>query len=134
MSEYKYHSPFKRVFINDAGGQKIKTLQNDFDKFWKQVNRVADKCPEKFHAMKAMQEACMWLTRAAALQNQKIDGIQGGEVIIDDPLNKPSEHALDAKPYLQPYQKTLGETLAKYKEGDTIQIKNTPHIIFKKKR
>lgn len=116
MSEYKYHSPFKRVCVDDNGGQKIKKLQLEFDRFWKQVNKVADKCPEKFHAMKAMQEACMWLTRATALQNQKV------EIIIDDPLAK-----------IPVQQKTLSEALAKYKEGDTIQVKNRPTIILKKK-
>ena len=122
MTEYKYQSPFKRVFIDEDGGQKIKKLQAEFDKFWKQINRVADKCPEKFHAMKAMQEACMWLTRATALQNQKTDGVKIDEVIIDDPLARIPIH-----------QKTIGEALARYKEGDTIQIKNRPTIILKKK-
>lgn len=122
MTEYKHHSPFNRVFVTEDGGQKIKKLQNEFDKFWKQVNRVADKCPEKFHAMKALQEACMWLTRATALQSQKVDGIECDKIIIDDPLARIPVH-----------QKTIAETLSKYKEGDTIEIRNKPTIIFKKK-
>jgi hypothetical protein len=64
-----------------------------------------------------MQEACMWMTRAVALQNEKVP-----EIIIDDPLNKE-----------QPYQKSLGEMLNKYNKGDRIEIKNRPNIIIKKK-
>jgi hypothetical protein len=133
MIEHKYHSPFKRVCVNESGGEKIKKLQEDFDAFWRKVNRIADKCPEKFHAQKAMQEACMWLTRATALQHQRIER-PVGEVIIDDPLNtKYSEHALDAAPYLRPHQEDIAKALEKYQSGDRIHIKNRPTIIIKKK-
>lgn len=71
----KYQSPFKRIAVTKEGGEKIQQLQNDFDHFWKKINRLADKSPEKFHAMKAMQEACQWLTRACALKyQQEMDG------------------------------------------------------------
>jgi hypothetical protein len=70
--------------------------------------------------MKAMQESCMWLTRATALQHeQEIGGIKGGEVVIDD---APKEH-----------QRTIGEALEKYQSGERIHIKNRPTIIIKKK-
>jgi hypothetical protein len=121
MTEHKYNSPFKRVSVTESGGVKIKKLQENFDKFWRQVNRVADKCPEKYHAIKAMQEACMWLTRATALQNQ-----------TEFAENKTPNDGLLAKD-LKPEQQDLSKVLEKYQSGDRIHIKNRPTIIYKKK-
>lgn len=115
MSEQKvYHSPFKRISITVEGGKKIKELQEEFDKFWKKVNRVADKSPEKYHAMKAFQEACMWLTRGCALKNE-----QTAKPVIEDQVTAP--------------QKTISEALEKYQSGERIEVKNRPTIIIKKK-
>lgn len=121
MNEQRtYHSPFKRICVTDEGGQRIKELQEEFDRFWRKVNKVADKSPEKYHAMKAFQEACMWLTRGCALKNERVA--------------KPSEHVLDAKAYLtgEPAQ-DLSKVLDKYQSGERIQVKNRPTIIIKKK-
>jgi hypothetical protein len=82
MSDKKFHSGFTRIPVNDDGGKAIKQLQEDFDKFWRKINRLSDKRTEKYYALKSMQEACMWMTRAVALQNEKVP-----EIIIDDPLN-----------------------------------------------
>ncbi len=117
MNDKKFRSGFKRIPVNDVGGQKIKTLQEDFDRFWHKINRQADKSTEKYYALKAMQEACMWMSRAIAIQNEIVP-----KVIIDDPIMK--------EPLVQ---KSIAETLAKYKEGEQIRIKNSPHIILKKK-
>lgn len=116
MSEQKkYHSAFKRVCVTDDGGKKIKELQEEFDKFWRKMHKFADKSPEKFHAQKAMQEACMWLSRGCALKHERVP-----EIIIDD---EPKHE----------YQKTLAQTLERYQSGDRIQVKNRPTIILKKK-
>lgn len=114
MKEKKHHSPFTRVSVTKDGGEKIKQLQHEFDRFWKKVNKVSDKCPEKFHAMKAMQEACMWLSRACALQNENYD------VIIDDPA-KPTEK-----------EKMIMLNVPGRREGKSFQ--NNPTIVVKRKK
>jgi hypothetical protein len=65
----KYQSPFKRVATNKNGGETIKKIQLEFDQFWNRIHRSADRCPEKFHAIQSLQEACMWLCRATALNH-----------------------------------------------------------------
>lgn len=117
-----YHSPFKRVFVTDEGGEKIKQLQEDFDKFWRKVHKLADKSPEKYHAQKAMQEACMWLSRACAIQNHR------PQVMIDNPLAKiPIDKVLTDQ---QLKNRMIG--FANLKEGQV--IRNSPRIVVKKKR
>ncbi len=130
MSEYKYRSPFKRLPVSEAGGNKIKKIQDEYDIFWKRINRIVDKSPEKSTALRKLQESCMWVTRAVALCN--INPMECGEIIIDDPLAK--EIPVKLEPELFDHQKTISEALARYKEGDRIEIRNKPTIIFKKKR
>lgn len=119
--EKKFHSAFKRIRVSKDGGDKIKQLQDEFELFWKKVHKYGDKGHEKYYALKAIQECCMWLTRSCAVKYYE----ESPKVIIDDPLNK--EHR---KPY--PHQQNIADTLARYKDGDV--IKNNPRIIVKKKK
>lgn len=109
MSTKQYFSPFKRVPVTAQGGNKIKIIQDEYDIFWKKLNRIVEKSPEKLTAMRALQESCMWLTRAIAITN----------------IN-PIEHSI------APKNDGLSEILEKYKEAEQIPIKNSPTIIFKK--
>lgn len=122
-----FHSPFKRVCVTDDGGQKIKELQQEFDKFWRKIHRYADKSPEKYYAQKAMQEACMWLARGCALKNERVP-----KPVIDDPIKpkttdvkNPFGHALDVKSYFS--------KLPQMKPGETI-TNNGVRIVIKPRK
>ena len=115
MTERKpYQSPFLRVAVSKDGGEKIKHIQEEFDKFWSKINRVADKSPEKFHAMKAMQEASMWLTRACALSNQ----------------GQPTTNGWRTAPPARTESRVLKPAYAKEPERFT----NRPTIVVKRKK
>lgn len=116
----KYHSPFKRIAVSKEGGETIQHIQNEFDAFWKKINKVADKCPEKFHAMKAMQESCQWLSRACALKYHS-----------DNDESKPNQETriLNTK---KPYQEDFQGAIDSYQEGKRIQ--NTPRVFVKRKK
>jgi hypothetical protein len=118
-----YHSPFKRVYVTDDGGAKIKELQEEFDKFWRKVNRVADKSPEKYYAQKALQEACMWLSRGCAFKHAKPP-----EIIIDDELKE------NQKESFRPFKVSdVFGSLAGLKQGETI-TNNGVRIVVKPKK
>ena len=112
MINKPYFSPFKRVPVSPVGGDKIKKIQDEYDLFWKRLNRIVDKCPEKNTAMRKLQESCMWITRAVAITNV-------------NPM--PEQHLVEETT-------DLAKALEKYQDGDQIPIKNSPTIIFKKKK
>lgn len=124
----KYHSPFKRIPVSKEGGEKIQFLQNEFDIFWKRVNKVADKCPEKFHAMKAMQESCQWLSRACALKF---------EAEPKEPEQDKGMQILNTK---KPYQEKLqeyvdsGMEVKQHQRREGKSFQNNPKVVFKRKK
>lgn len=64
----KYPPLFKRVEFNSpTAGQDIAQVQAAFEDFWKSISPKCDRNSEKTQAMRKLQEACMWFTRAIAL-------------------------------------------------------------------
>jgi hypothetical protein len=70
----KHHSPFKRVKVTEEGGHIITDVQRKFHALWRDVTKHLEaNYPEKKHMTQAMQEACMWATRAIAIEYQTED-------------------------------------------------------------
>ena len=61
---------FKKIPVDPKTSDKIGQIQKDFETFWLPLNKSITPNAEKSLAMRKLQEACMWLTRAAA-----VDGI-----------------------------------------------------------
>lgn len=66
----KYPPIFKRIQVNpDVEGKAIRQMQEEFERFWPKVSRFCqERSSEKTMAMRKLQEGCMWLSRAIALQ------------------------------------------------------------------
>jgi hypothetical protein len=64
----KYPPLFKRIHINpETEGKLIAEVQTEFEKFWRNIQRKAPHNSERTLALRKMQEACMWFTRAIAI-------------------------------------------------------------------
>ncbi len=64
----KFPPLFQRVWTDsDKEGAVIAEIQREFEKFWRSVQKKCPNNSEKTLAMRKMQEACMWLTRAVAI-------------------------------------------------------------------
>lgn len=72
----RHWSPFVRVQITPDGANAIHKIQDAYHKFWGGMLKLCPVgTPERQHALKAMQESCMWLTKCAAVSNQSADNI-----------------------------------------------------------
>jgi hypothetical protein len=61
-----YTPLFKRLKTNEETAALIKKIQDDFEAMWMPLNKSINPNAEKTLGMRKMQEACMWLCRAAA--------------------------------------------------------------------
>ncbi len=64
----KYPPLFKRIHTNpEVEGKAIAEIQNEFEKFWRNIQKKSPHNSERTLALRKMQEACMWFCRAIAI-------------------------------------------------------------------
>lgn len=64
----KYPPLFKRIHTNpEIEGKAIAEVQNEFEKFWRNIQKKAPHNSERTLALRKMQEGCMWFCRAIAI-------------------------------------------------------------------
>ena len=70
----KYPPLFQRIPVDQKSeGETIAQVQKEFELFWRSIQKKCPQNSEKTLAMRKMQEACMWFTRAIAINGFKPD-------------------------------------------------------------
>lgn len=111
----KWPPLFKRIEVNrETTGIQIAKTQEEFEKFWRMLNRMCPPNSEKTLALRKMQEACMWFCRALA--------VDGFNPPADD---KPAKKDPLGEQFTQMLQNELGCTVVDCKsEAATLASKN----------
>ena len=69
-----HYSPFIRVKVTDEAAIEIRKMQEYFHSFWKKISKNYPRNTEEANcATRALQEACMYATRALAIEMQHPD-------------------------------------------------------------
>ena len=119
----KYPPLFNRVPMR-TNNRKPQEIQREFENFWHKVSRMVGKNPEKTTGMRKLQEACMWLTRAAAIADFDGEpGEPGINELIDNKIKEFKEKQKDIEEELD--KKSSGVEII-YKPSRTIPQTNEP--------
>lgn len=119
-----YPPLFKRVAVDHGSdaSSNIRKLQDEYESFWKKIQRMCPKNSERSLAMRKMQESCMWMTRAIALdvfmasQGDDYEEQVTAKKAAFKAKAEPRREAIDKKPYeatsktkiiVKPARKTL---------------------------
>lgn len=93
---------FKRIYVDGKNpkGKNIYVAQNCYEKIWSQMNKLIPNSAEKMLAMRALQESCMWMSRAIALDAAESNPPR--EPVPAKDFNEASTETPESKPVAQP--------------------------------
>lgn len=64
---------FKALKITSVGVKTIGIVQSEFEGLWRSIDLIRGSAREKNIALERLREACFWMCRAVANQNEEED-------------------------------------------------------------